>query len=290
MALHLNLVTVSETLDDIEDKRKIKLSDILIEQRVHFNRLVDALGLINTELTGLKTLSEKVNKNEEKLDNLIDKVIPEIKLRIDRSVSLMEAKLNLRIEQLEKEKLLENAHSRRRHLIANGIAMKKYPRGQSEPTERIFRELMVNQLKLDPDYVKQMLFRDVHRLPKSNKFEGPPPIIAAFICQQHRNDVLSAARELAGTNISLKSDLPRQLNELRGLMLKTKYRLKNACRVRLVERTYLPVLQKYNETTEKWDNIMEFKKDLPLQVALKPTLPGNLIEVINLEPLAGGGT
>ena len=291
MAVALNLVKVSESLDDVKDKRSVTLSLILTEQRIHFNRLVDALGSINTELANLKTVTEKVNQNEEKLDNLINNVIPEIKLKIDRSVGLMEARILERIEIIEKDKLLENAHSRRRHLIVNGVGMKRYARGETEPTEQIFRELMVNQLKLDPNYVKEMLFRDVHRLPKSKDYDGPPPIIAAFICQQHRNDVLSNAKNLAGTDISLKSDLPRQLNVLRGLMLKTKYRLKNQdpnCKVRLVERTYLPVLQKLNVNTDKWDIIMEFKKNVPLHVALKPTLPAHMAD-LEPEPQPGGG-
>jgi hypothetical protein len=207
----------------------------------------------------------------------------------------MEAKILERIEQIEKDKLLENAHSRRRHLIANGVPMGVYPRGESEPTEQIFRDLLVNQLKLDRNYVNSMLFRDVHRLPKSNRYDGPPPIIAAFICQLHRNDVIANAKNLKGTPISLKSDLPRQLNELRGLMLKTKYRLKDAgCNVRMVERSYFPCLQFYKESTSRWENIMEFKKDVPLSVALRPTLREDLAHLITAqpepEPQPGGGT
>ena len=55
--------------------------------------------------------------------------------------------------------------------------------------------------------------------------------------------------------------------------------------VRLVERSYFPVLQRRNPTTERWETVMEFKhkdKDIPLDVALKPKLPAHLIRIIDV--------
>ena len=280
MAVNLNLVKADTALGDLPDKRKVNMVDILTENRMHYNAIVDALGLINNELANIKNLSEKVDQNEQKVDNLINVVIPNIHRKIDHQVSLMEAKLLERIEIIEKERLLENAHSRRRHLIVNGVEMKKYNRGESEPTEQIFRDLLVDKLKLDREYVDKILFRDLHRLPASNKFNGPPPIIAAFLCQQDRNYVMSHAKNLKNTKISIKSDLPRQLNQLRGHMLDHMKELKVNHTVRLVERSYFPVLQRRNPTTERWETVMEFKhKDVPLEVALKPKLPAHLIRL-----------
>lgn len=271
-----NLTKANESLTDIPDKRKLTLSDLLMEQRVSFNRLIDAFHSVNTELLELKSVIEKVNKNEAKVDNLIDKVLPDLENRLKHEVNLMQAQILERIEQIEKEKLLENAHSRRRHIICNGIPLQVMPRGESEPTEQVFRDLLVNKLKLNADYVKEMLFRDVHRLPKSNRHEGPPPIIAAFLCQKHRNDVLANAKELRGSDISLKSDLPKELNILRGRFLKDRYRLAQAGHtVRVVERGYLPVLQKQGPD-HRWSNILTFDKTLSLQAALSPVLPAHL--------------
>ena len=273
MALPLNLPQLSETLDDIPDKRSVKLTDILVEQRKCYNRMIQALNAINTELVSLKSVKEKCDKNEETLDDLVKNVVPEIKRKIDHDIELLRAKLLERIEAIEKERLLENAHRRRLHIIANGVPQREVQVGQSEPTEQVFRDLLKVNLKLPEDDVKKIVFRDVHRLPGSKKHKGPPPIIAAFICQRERNDVLAAAKELKGTDMSLKSDLPKDLNELRGRMLTEKYRLKTdegITKVRLVERGYLPILQKFNEVTKKWDNIMTFDKTKPLLQALHP--------------------
>ena len=286
MAVNLNLVKADTTLSDVaQDKRQVKLVDILTENRQHYNSIVDALNLINTELANIKNLSEKVDQNEQKVDNLINVVVPNLHKKIEHQVSLMEAKLLERIEIIEKERLLENAHSRRRHLIVNGVEMKKYNRGESEPTEQIFRDLLVDKLKIDREYADKILFRDLHRLPPSNKFNGPPPIIAAFLCQRDRNYVMSHAKNLKNTKISIKSDLPRQLNQLRGHMLDHMKDLKVNHTVRLVERSYFPVLQRLNPTTERWETVMEFKhkdKDIPLDVALKPKLPAHLIRIIDV--------
>jgi hypothetical protein len=254
--------------------------DMLIEQRVNFNKLIDAFTTVTTELEELKKVVTKVNENETKVNNLIEKTIPDLEARVKHDFNLMHAKLIERIDQLEKDKLMENAHSRRLHIICNGIPLQVMARGESEPTEQLFRQLLVQNLKMDPGYVNGMLFRDVHRLPKSNKHAGPPPIIAAFLCQQHRNDVLSNAKELKNTNISLKSDLPKELNILRGKFLKERHRLVEAGHtVRVVERGYLPVLQKKGDD-DRWSNILTFDKTLPLQAALHPVLPLHLRELV----------
>ena len=54
------------------------------------------------------------------------------------------------------------------------------------------------------------------------------------------------AYELKGTTISIKSDLPKHLNELRSEMLKERTRRKEAnpdIAVRVSEKMYKPVLQ-----------------------------------------------
>ena len=72
MAVNLNLVKADTALGDLPDKRKVNMVDILTENRMHYNAIVDALGLINNELANIKNLSEKVDQNEQKVDNLIN--------------------------------------------------------------------------------------------------------------------------------------------------------------------------------------------------------------------------
>ena len=88
-----------------------------------------------------------------------------------------------------------------------------------------------------------LFFPKLEQVGKSKKSTGPPPVIAAFICQKHRNDVLAAARNLQNTKFSIKSDLPKRLNTIRTQMLKVRSDLKKEGKVaRLTERGYLPQL------------------------------------------------
>lgn len=275
----LNLIKRSETLADIPDKRKLTNSDLLIEQRTNFNRLIDALNSMNEQIEEIKAVKNQVIEHENKLTNLTEKVIPDLKRDLTHEINLVNAKLLERIETIERENLMVNAHSRRLHLIVNGIKPAEFQRGESEDTEAVFRDLLKNKLKLDHAYVDRMLFRDVHRLPKSNQHDGPPPIIAAFLCQEHRNRVLANAKELKGTRISLKPDLPKELNKLRGKFLNEMTRLRErGHEVRTVERGYMPVLQLKSPANGKWENILSFDKKQPLQLALNPVLRANLRE------------
>ena len=165
MAINLNIVRADEQLSDITNPRDIKLVDILTEQRRNFNRMFDALSTINTELLAMKNIQAKVDENEQKIDNLINTVIPNMKTQFTRELGVMEAKIMERIDRLEKEKLMENAHSRRLHIIANGVTMQQgLAYGEQEDTEGVFRTLLVSKLKMDPAHVRMMLFRDCHRL------------------------------------------------------------------------------------------------------------------------------
>ena len=77
-------------------------------------------------------------------------------------------------------------HSRRRNVICNGK-----PEADKENTEEVVRKFLVDDLKMDNTEVQNMMFRDVHRLPKSKKNPaGARPIIMAFILQKDRNAVM----------------------------------------------------------------------------------------------------
>ena len=284
----LNLVARDVELGDIKEKNKISMVNVLKEQRTCFNSLVEALGSIANAVNKLSDMTQRTEFVETELKDIRERVIPEIKDSITRKCNVLEARLMERIGQLEKEKLLDEAHKRRLNLIVNGMNVKNVPRGQAEPTEQLVRELLVSKLKLSKEYVDGILFRDVHRLPKSQGRDGPPPVIMAFVLQAQRNTCLANAKELKGTNISLKSDLPKQLNVLRSHMLTERTRLSGLGHVcRCVERGYLPTLQvkqTLNGTDTRWDTILSFNKKLSLDLALHPVLPRLDIPVIDVEP------
>ena len=238
---------------DIESAFKGQLRQVLKEVRVNHNEIVDALLV----------LSDAVNKINERLDKLPDSeelkqsveyqatdireikdiVLPALLEKAKANTAQVEAGLKVQIDTNTDEILKAEAHSRRKNLIINGMA-----EVEGETTESLVRKFCVDNLKMEKTEVDKFLFRDVHRLPKSKKVAaGQKPIIMAFVQQKHRNEVLRKAYELKNSGLSLKSDLPKPYNELRGRMLKEKKRLneENAeLKVRVTEKNYLPVLQR----------------------------------------------
>ena len=245
-----------------------KVVDAITESRTNHNTLVEALNTLSKQLDDISAKIDAKASSDvmENISDIRDTVIPTLKLSITKNRELYDAKikdacndLNIQHEQLE-------AHGRRLNVIWNGRREEKKkvatPSGGTrdyEDTETLFREFLVNSLQFTPEYVSTIILRDVHRLPKSKRrgTDQPPPIIAAFICQRHRNDVLASARHLQGTNFSIKSDLPKRLNEIRSKMLQTRSDLKKEGKVvRLIERQYLPQLQ-LRDVNNKWNIVYD---------------------------------
>lgn len=64
-------------------------------------------------------------------------------------------------------------------------------------------------------------------LKKEKKKELPCRLIAAFFSQKHRHEDMRNTFEVKRANRSIKSDLPKLLNDLRGEMLSERRRFKS---------------------------------------------------------------
>ena len=79
------------------------------------------------------------------------------------------------------------------------------------------------------------------------------PIIVMFTQQYYRNFVMDKANLLRGSSISMKSDLPKEWDDIRNELLQKRRALINEGKiVRIVERSYKPILQV--KIGEKWTN------------------------------------
>ena len=245
-----------------------KVIDAITESRNNHNTLVDALNVLSKQLDDINTkLDAKADTDVvQSVTDIKDLIIPSLRQAITKNRDLSDAKIkdasdeiNIKHEQLE-------AHGRRLNVIWNGRKEEKLKvttqwggTREYEDTEALFRDFLVTSLKFSPEDVGRMILRDCHRLPNKRGSTYPPPIIAAFVCQRNRNDVLAAAKNLKDTNFSIKSDLPKRLNEIRSTMLKLRSELKKERKiVRLVERNYLPILQQ-QESNRKWTIIYDIK-------------------------------
>ena len=270
----LNLTKLNTDPNTIKKDGYTKIVDAVQDSRNNYNTLIDAMTHLSQQLDDIsKKLDLKADSDVvDTVKEIQETSIPALKTSISKNKALSEARtkdacseVSLQHEQLE-------AHGRRLNIIWNGRKEEKQTvRTQwggtrvYEDTEKLFREFLVQSLRLEPEYVASMIIRDCHRLPKSRDVDGPPPIIAALICQRHRNDILAAAKNLQGTPFSIKSDLPKRLNTLRKQMLKVRSDLKKKGKiVRLIEIRYLPSLQQ-RDANLKWSVIYDVNgpKNIP---------------------------
>ena len=266
MVLKLNKVTA--TADDVKKDGIARVVDAAVEARQNFNVLVDAMNLIAKQLENIEQkLDAKASADVTQSVADVKAAIPELRLGIKRSRELAEAKVKEAVEGLDLKHEQLEAHGRRLNIILNGVKEEKREittvfggKRQYEDTDTLFRDFLVESLDFDEDFAKSVILRDCHRLPKSKKAKAtdPPPIIAAFVCQRQRNDVLAAAKNLQNTPFSIKSDLPKRLNSIRTEMLKVRKDLKKEHKtVRLIEKNYLPCLQLFDNVTRKWNVIYD---------------------------------
>ena len=248
--VHLPLKDTNPDNMGNNEKRNLKVVDVLMESRVNHNEIVRSVNLIMDEINSIKTqleavaLKTELQESVEFLDREVkETLLPNLTLTLKTDLKRVKTDLKLQVDENEKMILNQEAHSRRRNVIINGLH-----ETDGEEIGEVVREFFTDKMKIPEGVVDNFLYRDFHRLPRSNK--APPtsakPIIVAFIKQSDRNLVMRKAYELKGTTISIKSDLPKFLNELRSEMLKERTRLKEAnpeIAVRVSERMYKPVLQ-----------------------------------------------
>ena len=163
------------------------------------------------------------------------------------------SQLECKVKELSSKVLHLEGHGRRLNIIVTNVAEDK-----AENTETVIRDFLIKNLEINSVEVNKMSFRDCHRLPKpKNAHPGVTknhrPIIVAFTQQYYRNMVMDKANLLRGSNITIKSDLPKEWDEVRNQLLQQRRLLINEGKmVRLVERSYKPILQ--IKIGEKWTN------------------------------------
>ena len=267
-SLKMVKLTLAKKDTNIKRDHTIKITDVLLEVRSNHNEIVDALMILSSaideiteQMKKVPDLEKSIEFNAESIVDLKDKIIPDLLKKANENTNNAKQELAIKICENEEKIVKAEGHSRRKNIILNG----KVKGDGVEVTETVAREFLIQDLKMEKDDVDKMIFRDVHRLPKSKKREGPEPIIMAFVMQKDRNSVIRKAYELKGTNLSLKTDLPKTINEHRGRMLTERSRLLTenpGVKYRVTERSYLPVLQKgvgvwpgTASSIIKWDDI-----------------------------------
>ena len=269
------MATLNLTLKDTVKQNVqsgLKNVDVLIEARKNHNELVEAMLSINEVLKDLKAkidahpdLAKSVDFNGERIEDIVKKTLPALEAKMGSNLRQVHGELKVDLNKNAERVIEQEGHSRRKNVIINGVP--DPADGETEDTESEARKFLKQNLKLDN--ADSYILRDCHRLGAPKKQDGTPrnlpkPIIMAFVCQKDRNEVMRKAFELKGTPFSIKSDLPKELNDIRSKMLKYRGDMKNeqpGLKIRVTERGYKPVLQRGeglipNTTRTKWVNMV----------------------------------
>lgn len=227
-------------------------TDVLIELRKMNKNNVEFYGALMVEFKLLKTSREADHAKIVKLETdalqhktAVDEQLSGFETRL---VALETDQAVLKKEnQCLKEKTLElECRSRKRNLIFKVDEVRGA--NNSESYEQLYDKIMyIMEHKLGIIGARNMLFRNIHRLGKYDP-RRPRNVIVAFLHQPDVDKVLLAAKDIQSPDVSIRTDLPREYNEMRNALLKIRreYRDRDVdpIRCKLTYIKFCPVLFK----------------------------------------------
>ena len=140
---------------------------------------------------------------------------------IINDMSLKVAELDERATSAELRVIDLEARSRRNNLVFHGLPEPSRHENEHELTERLYFLFGQQMGMLDPQ-IMQVRFQRIHRLgpPRIARRGHPPPkprpIIACFTDYPMRQDVLTRAKMLKGTQFTISEDFPAEIRDARG--------------------------------------------------------------------------
>lgn len=131
-----------------------------------------------------------------------------------------------RIQQLESQMLYQEWRSRKYNLLFYGVEAL-----EDESVGQHVRNVCVNTLKIAQNQADCINIANCHRIPRNRESDNynpssPDPIIVKFCKMNERDLVLHAARNLKKSDITVRTDLPREWKQERGKLASTAYHLR----------------------------------------------------------------
>jgi hypothetical protein len=236
-----------------------KAKDVLLELRNMNNNYVYFFKFMMDEFQKLETIR---TADTSKLADL-KQTVEDKHSEYDEKFIKMEADLHLlQKRDAEREDKLTEMECRQRklNLIIPGIQEKPVTRPtrqnvrgpREEETYSEIHQKVVTYLenKLGILHANSMIFRNIHRLGRRNAEQTRPRnVIVAFVQQPDVDCILQAAREKQDPTVSIRTDLPKQYNEIRNALLaiRAQYRdlpVGQKVKCKLVYIKFLPTLFK----------------------------------------------
>ena len=225
-----------EILKGVEDKIKKVIQEELNTFRTEIHDKLEKLETEQQKFTNDKIAElEEIHRiKEDALSKRIDELENQCKLLVTKCDNL-----------LQRDVAAEDRQRRTNVVVSNYKSDTNI--SCEENAERFFTE----KLLIPQDQVKKFLYRNVHYLGRELPNQGRS-FIVAFLRQTDRDLVMSYAKNLRGTDISLKPNYSPETRAKKDEMLKMKTSLQNeGLKMRVVERAYQPMLQ-VQSSNGKW--------------------------------------
>jgi hypothetical protein len=197
--------------------------------------------------TGFAQINERVDKLAERVER-IDSEVEDVKTAQKHDRDMLN-NMEEELANLRNSLLLSQVYSRKYHLLLYGVT--GYETTPHETIKRV-RKFAEEDLKLEAEYAKRIVIRNAHRLQKRDP--GPTPIIVVFLLWEERNSFLKSAKNLAGTKMSVRTDLPPILKQKRGELASKAYEIRRDenIQARIQERGVDIYIETRRNSAESW--------------------------------------
>ena len=226
-----------------------------------FKNLKEELSSIQTSLDSRLKIQEETVQNLKERVSTLESELKDLKASHEKS--------SKQLSEFKDRVINNESHNRRLNLIFGNI-----PEYDGENVRESVNKVLIENLKLPEDQVQSMMMRDVHRLGRTqNKDESnvnnalvkPRNVIAAFISQDDRNLVYSKARNLSGSNITMRVDLTKEHAVIRDQLMIKRRTILNFNQQAFVKISYRQynrpfLLVKYDNRVVEWNDGMQLEK------------------------------
>ena len=131
----------------------------------------------------------------------------EVTEELKQKVKVLEKKIEEKDAALKEEIDKTSLYVARENLLYIGIQ-----ENENEDIREVLKEFYINSLKLPEEQVADIEYQRVHRIPSKTK---PRPIKARFVRYGDRAKIMASAKNLKGTKIFIKEDIPLRMRMAR---------------------------------------------------------------------------
>ena len=192
----------------------------------NINQILPKIGQIETRLTTVESKLDSVPEIEKAMETIedVEQALPRIGSIEDRLThieSMLETRVKdqRRMKDPEVKALWVELERKRQNLIVYGLEGSESP----EQSVEIAKTFMMENLKLDPEWVQQLHLKAANRLQGNGK--SPLPLKISFMWPEERDKCLRAGFNLKGSKLSLRTDLPKAMRVERAKLANQGYEM-----------------------------------------------------------------